>query len=318
MPMIDFFKKSAGNIDIYKGALIDAHCHLRVPGNIEAALHLLQCMEENNVKKAFVFLLKPFGDKDVLASCSKFPGRLIPFVMGFNDYQEILKYKSGDNTEANMMLERIGKYLKGDDFGGIGETITRHYKGLVYDIKSWEISCNSLIMHKLLDIAEVYHCPINIHHEAEYYKEIDSLLLSHPNVPVIWAHCGGVRNMLGVGLIAELMARHTNLHVDISALDRFYTLKIANEISNDWPMRMLNDEGLLKQEWMDFLLTFSDRILFGTDLMTCDDYFNAGNIIGFYRYILGLLPHEAASKIGIKNAAGILSLRAIKNFKYCP
>ncbi len=311
MPMIDFFKKPADNIKIYNGDLFDAHCHLRVQGNTEAALHLLQCMEDNNVKKAFVFLLKPFGDKDVLASCSKFHDRLIPFAMGFNNYQEILKYKSGDKTEAILMLERIEKYLREGTFCGIGETMTRHYQGLAYDIKSWEIPCNSQVMHKLLDIAEAYHCSINIHHEAEYYREMDSLLLSHPDVPVVWAHCGGVRNMLGIGVIGDLMAKHINLHVDISALDRLYTLKIANKISDDWPMRMLDDNGLLKQEWMDFSLNFSDRILFGTDLMTYDDYSNASNIIGFYRYILGLLPPESASKIGIKNAARILSLRTI-------
>lgn len=134
---------------------------------------------------------------------------------------------------------------------------------------------------------------------------LDNLVARHPNTIFIGAHVGCYAENLG--WVAEMLRRHPNYYVDISA-------RIAELGRQPYTARR-------------FFIEHADRILFGTDsgpdvekyriyyrfLETDDEYFNYGTsptpVQGRWR-IYGLyLPDDILEKVYYKNAERILNLR---------
>jgi hypothetical protein len=61
--------------------------------------------------------------------------------------------------------------------------------------------------------------------------------------------------------------------------------------------------NVLTPEWKDFMINFSDRLLFATDAHMTNRWAKHANVVQRWRVILGQLPPEVAARIAIGTQA---------------
>ena len=69
-----------------------------------------------------------------------------------------------------------------------------------------------------------------------------------------------------------------------------------------------DDEKTLKKDWKHVFETYSDRVLFGSDLGPADRYEQAGEMIKYYQHVLDQLSDATARKIASGNITRLLGL----------
>jgi len=102
-----------------------------------------------------------------------------------------------------------------------------------------------------------YNDPERYGTKRDQYEPLEEMLDEHHDVPWIAAHMGGWPEDLE--FLSGLLDRHDNLHLDTSAAK--------------WMLREISKHS--RDDIVDFLTRYNGRILFGSDIVTIDEHFDA-------------------------------------------
>jgi hypothetical protein len=203
-----------------------------------------------------------------------------------------------DDVALSRMETTLGRYPQ---YVGIGELLARHSG------RNIKRPADDPILVKMLAIASRRRLFVNLHHEPSGnpdgreagLAELDRLLATNPEVPVIWAHLGAT----GPAQMRPLLRKFPNLHIDLS--NRFTgTGNIDDE------------SGQLLPHWKAIFEELPERFLFGSDLVpespgNSSEGPNMSEIAGVYsleRRRLSQLAPRAAELIGALNFKRLLKL----------
>lgn len=174
--------------------------------------------------------------------------RLAPLICGFDPT---------DRLAAAHLAEMTARY---DGWRGIGELLLRHddLTNLTYGETA---RAGHLALDDVLDFARGRDWPVSVHQDSsstgrpdllEYTDELRAMLDRHPGVDVVWCHAGVSRTTAPAGtcnLLAELLAQHRRLHVDLS-----------------WALYdMVLPGGQPDPAWLRLIRRHPDRFVLGSD-----------------------------------------------------
>ena len=143
--------------------------------------------------------------------------------------------------------------------------------------------------------------PVIIHVEKEFVSELRSALHKSSNTTFIWAHAGDA----DPASVYKMMRLYPNLWIDISCRNPLY---VRHPPMEEQSLTLDDDEKTLKKDWKRVFETYSDRVLFGSDLGPADRYEQAGEMIKYYQHVLDQLSDATARKIASGNITRLLRL----------
>jgi predicted TIM-barrel fold metal-dependent hydrolase len=129
---------------------------------------------------------------------------------------------------------------------------------------------------------------IGCHNEYVYLHELEEVLDRHPELTVVWAHCGLSRRVYHDRyheMIERMLASYASLHVDLSW------------VGYD---QIMCSEGRIRPEWVDLIERFADQVLLGSDLVGHFD--NLKGTMARYQGLLDGLSETARPKVAHENA----------------
>jgi predicted TIM-barrel fold metal-dependent hydrolase len=262
----------------YAGPLIDAHSHLNGPEAIEP---LVQAMDRHRILR--VALLGVGGvQKDdptwIARAAERHPNRVIP----------VAPVSDPLSPDAARRLERdlgSGKYR------GAGEV---HVHQASRKIRR---AIDTPPFRALLDVCAGHGAPFVVHDELTdgLVPELERALDQNRKATIVVAHGGSAEP----AVLAGLLTRHENLHVDLSGMHFLRSPALASEA------------GPLAAGWRDLLTERADRLLAGIDLWAPALFAPAmlDRLMGWTRRILGELPPAAAERIAHGNAVRLYRLQ---------
>lgn len=151
-------------------------------------------------------------------------------------------------------------------FSGIGE-FTIHKEFVSSKIAGETASLTNPALDRLLDFAAEVGLVVLIHNDVDvpfpkegsapaYLQQMKALLKRHPNVPIIWAHCG-------VGRIVRPVKQHAAMLEGI--LSDPSMRNVYFDISWDEVAKYIVSSPESLQITADLINRYPDRFLFGTD-----------------------------------------------------
>ena len=179
---------------------------------------------------------------------------------------------------------------------------------------------------RLADLASEYDLPIDIHMEAipeeipmpsrfqsppnpqtlkPNIAALGRLLAHNRKANIVWVHLGWDNtDKRTIALTRKLLAENPNLYMSIRIASGMQERKV------DKPTFPLDQDGRLKQEWLELFQEFPDRFLIGSDeiIKPAGDHPSAGSIRSTVN-ILEQLPLELRSRIGYENACRLYKLK---------
>ena len=211
-----------------------------------------------------------------------------PMIVGFNPTDG----RATDHIK-NMLLSFPGVFSGIGEFSIKKEVVSSKIAGGAANIEDPALG-------KILDFAAqtglvvILHCDVDamISHNKEkptFLKALDKLFKKHSKTKIIWAHSGLGRYVKArekhTLWLNSLLKRHSNLFIDISwdvVAKQFFK---GNALSN---------------QWKSILTKYSNRILFGSDVVspTSQKY---ENILKLYDKIWRELPDTAVKNITYRN-----------------
>jgi predicted TIM-barrel fold metal-dependent hydrolase len=262
----------------YAGPLIDAHSHLNGPEAIEP---LVRAMDRHRILR--VALLGVGGvQKDdpawIARAAERHPDRVVA----------VAPVPDPLAPDAARRLERD---LGGGKYRGAGEV---HVHQASRKIRR---AIDAPPFQALLDVCARHGVPFVIHDELTdgLVPELERALGQNRKATIVVAHGGSAEP----AVLAGLLARHENLHVDLSGMHFLRTPALASEA------------GPLSAGWRDLLTERGDRFLAGIDLWAPALFAPAmlDRLMGWTRRILGELPPAAAERIAHANAVRLYRLQ---------
>ena len=279
--------------------LLDAHSH-HAPPHLSFGYtleELLRAMDAAGIRRMIVL-----GGREEIAR--RHPDRLIASSIGASfRFREGL----GDGSDPKA-VEKVGgeceAVLNRGVFRGIGEVHTHALpiptaamggQGL----PGSNISPDSPLIRRLIELVGRYEVPINIHCEDYAAQDMLRAVSRFPKTTVIWAHTG---SMLAPRTIARFLADHPNLYFDLSTKNpaccgRGYTT---------YPL--LGFGGTIDEEWRQIFEAFADRLLFGVDFFSRQHLAQAHEVKTMFSLVLSQLTPATARKIGYQNAERLYAL----------
>lgn len=262
----------------YAGPLIDAHSHLHGPDAIEP---LVAAMDRHRIAK--VALLGVGGvQKDDSAWIARAQERYSDRVVAVAPVPDPLA------PDAARRLERD---LASGRYRGAGEV---HVHQVSRKIRR---AIDTPAFRALLDVCAGHGAPFVVHDELTdgLVPELERALAQNRKATIVLAHAGSAEPPV----LAGLLARHENLHVDLSGMHFLRTPALATEA------------GPLGAGWRSLLGERADRFLAGIDLWAPALFAPAmlDRLMDWTRRILGELPPGAAERIAHANAARLYRLR---------
>ena len=272
----------------YTGPLIDAHAHLKEGFGPDPA-GLLALHDQIGVQGALLF-----GEPWPIATATRdlAPGRIVPILAeGYaNALHPDSSYRNPDGLDALFAANVVR---------GLGEVICRHSAfqlGATGD--HFRAPANDVPADHP-DLLESYRRTgaaggvVTIHQEAAFADELERAVRAAPDTPFIWAHAGHG----GAEVTRRLLGRNPNLHADLSARSPWLGPGTV----------LLRADGSLDAAWGAALSAFPDRFLIGLDLFVPGHYQAgyAGQMVTYYRGLLGQLEPESARLIAAGNAGRI-------------
>ena len=198
-------------------------------------------------------------------------------------------------------VDRIRSDLVSGNYVAIGELTPRHQ---VFETRTPVDHPILLKIYKLASstIQEAHiNVPVIIHVEKEFVSELRSALNKNLNTTFIWAHAGDA----DPASVYKMMRLHRNLWIDISCRNPLY---VRHSPMEEQSLTLDDDEKTLKKDWKRVFETYSDRVLFGSDLGPADRYEQAGEMIQYYQHVLDQLSDATARKIASGNITRLLGL----------
>jgi len=168
---------------LYQGRLIDAHSHLPTPLDGQTydmvADEMIAQMDQAGIEVAFIYGLKADysgqEDRDILAQARRYPGRLIPFLSGFDP---------GDPAS----VEYVSEQLATGEWKGLGELYIRHSP-------DWVFPADGPVLMEIYQLAGQYGVPVAIHFEPDLQleraageAELENALRANPNTTFLLLH----------------------------------------------------------------------------------------------------------------------------------
>jgi predicted TIM-barrel fold metal-dependent hydrolase len=262
----------------YAGPLIDAHSHLPSLQVLDA---LVAAMDRHKISR--VALLGVGGvQKDDAAwietAARRFPDRVIPFA----------PVPDPMAADAAKKLEAL---LASGRFKGAGEV---HVHQASRKIRR---AIDAAPFLALLDVCARHAAPLVVHDELtpETTAELERALAHNRQAVIVLAHAGSGEPRA----LAELLARHANLWLDVSGMTYVRTPALATE------------NGPLAPVWKALLTEHADRILAGLDVWAPALFKpeTLDRLMRWTRRVLGELPPDAAAKIAHGNATRLFRLK---------
>jgi predicted TIM-barrel fold metal-dependent hydrolase len=262
----------------YAGPLIDAHSHLYAP---EAIQPLIAGMDRYRISR--VALLGVGGvQKDdatwIARAAERHPDRVVAVA-------------PVPDPLAPDAARRLERELGSGRYRGAGEI---HVHQASRKIRR---AVDGPPFRALLDVCAGHGMPFVIHDELTdgLVPELEAALTQNRKAVIVLAHGGSATP----GVLAGLLARHDNLHVDVSGMHFLRTPALATEA------------GSLGAGWRDLLTERAERFLAGIDLWAASLFAPAmlDRLMGWTRRILGELPPASAERIAYANAARLYRLQ---------
>ena len=323
--------------------MIDTHAHVlaRVSagrGEIEsdyqgAIKTLLSKMNESNIKKTII-MPHPFilGQRDIyelndfVNELKKYPDRIIYFGGGGSLNVMIHQYAGAKEISPKIkeQFEKKANELLALGAKGFGEMAALHFS--MHTNHPFEcVTPDHPLFLLLSDIAAKNNVPIDIHMEAvsaeiqmpeqlrartnpeklkPNIEAFERLLDHNKDAIIIWDHLSwdntGHRN---IELCSRLLKNHKNLYMNIKFA--FGKDGLKYNLIFDAEKRKINDE------WLKFLIEFSDRLIMGSDHFYYSPKSNedSPDRVRPIRLFLSLLPKELAYKLAYENPIKILNIK---------
>jgi hypothetical protein len=277
----------------YDGPLVDAHAHLKDGIGPDVA-GLLALHDRVGIQGAFLF-----GEPWSLATAARdlAPGRIVPFLA--EGYANALHPDS-----SYVHPEGLEQVFASGVVRGLGEIICRHSAfqlgalGGFYRAPANDVPADHPSLVEAYRRAGAYGGVVTIHQEWWFADELERAVRAAPDTRFIWAHAGHG----GPDVAHRLLSRNPNLHADLSA-------------RSPWigPGTVLTrPDGSLDPTWAALLREYPDRLLIGLDLFV-DAHYEAGyagQMVGYYRGLLGQLEPDVAALLASGNAARLAPFTA--------
>ena len=183
-------------------------------------------------------------------------------------------------------------------FSGIGE-FTIHKEFVSAKISSETASLTNPALDRILDFAAETGLVVLIHNDVDvpfpkegaepvYLNQMKALLKRHPNVPIIWAHCG-------LGRIVRPVKQHTGMLESILSdpgMPHAYF-----DISWDEVAKYIVASPEAVQITADLINRYPDRFLFGTDEVAPLKQDKYLRVFNQYAPLWKALSPEASAKV---------------------
>lgn len=266
--------------------IFDAHSHSARGLNLAQVIHRIQA---SGVTKIVLFARRQGTDEEILDLYSKHPDRVVPTV-GFQN--------PGWLKQSPGFLDEVEAKLKSGRFRWMGELLLRHYGVPELQAPDYDLSPETRLFKRVLDLSARYGVPITIHHEAEpgNVATFRRALRHNPDAIVVWAHwCGRPTPEVARAFLEEF----ANLYCDLSA-------------SHPGPRYGREKNPLMSQgrtlgaEWRAVIEAFPDRFLAGIDAVDPSHYDHYAKWAAGLRKALAELPPEIARRVAFENAERLL------------
>lgn len=243
--------------------LFDTHLHYSAEDAVAfTPAEILAILDRNDITHAVV-TGTPAAHTEALFRHA--PGRIIPFLGVYRSDTD--KFAWPHDAELPARVERA---LASGIWRGIGE------------LHLFAADRHSPVFRQLVELAARRELPLLIHGDPVV---IDTLFGIAANATVIWAHAGTDPRPR---LIADQLARHPRLFVDVSVRDE----RIA-------------PDGRLDADWRALFLAHPGRILIGVDTYSVNRWRSFDAVAAQIRTWLAQLPPETAAKLAGGNAAAL-------------
>jgi predicted TIM-barrel fold metal-dependent hydrolase len=269
----------------YDGPFVDAHAHLKWDAGASSD-DLIALYDAAGVQSALLF-----GEPWPLAADARdrYPGRLVPFLAeGYaNAVHPDSSYVHPDGLE---------QLLSAGVVRGLGEVICRHSAfqlgpaGGYYAAPANSVPADHPALVQAYQTAGRFGAPVNIHQEWFFSDELERAFRAAPETSFVWAHAGHGP----AEVVKGVLRRNPNVLADLSARTPWICPGTV----------LLRSNGSLDPAWAAVLEDYADRFLVGLDLFAPAHYAAGyvGQLVGYYRGLLGQLDPGVASLIGHANA----------------
>jgi predicted TIM-barrel fold metal-dependent hydrolase len=222
---------------------VDAHVHLNdEPLQIEL-------MKRYGVERAVVFWGRKGDNESVAEAARRHPDRFIPFA---SISPERAAYREAWDANDARVLRDLEALLASGRFKGIGEISAVHFPRP--GLGETDYAPMGPTMRGIMALARAYRVPVMVHVEMTRLTELEALLETFRDVPVIWAHGG----YTPAALARRMLESHPNLVYELSA--------------RTWPRHprsgdysIVRDGHALWPEWRALIEARPERFIIGTD-----------------------------------------------------
>lgn len=280
-------------------ALFDAHDHLDT-STLEAGYDDLAALATGGVEAGAILLGPPNFNHFTFALALQAES---PVAVRVFSMPPTFTAAGGVKTYTQNSVDSVKDEL---DAGarGIGEMKLRHSGPPVL---AAEIAANQVFAMEIYALAEERGVPVTIHFEtrdksaptvdvASRLEELSDALDTYPDANFIWAHAGDT----GPLTVRAMIEGHDNLYVDLSTRNPYFIRGWSASLQS--LSTGSTGMGALKTDWKDLFNDHPDRFLFGLDLANSTRWSQLGDVVGYYRGVLGQLDPDAAEKIACQNA----------------
>jgi len=162
--------------------------------------------------------------------------------------------------------------------------------------------------HRLFSMSEKTGLSFQIHYEIEdtYLLVLEKMLAQYPKARVIWCHLAQVRYSeraarYSATYVDELIRRFPNLYFDTA----FGHADSVYPVSGQRHARVWAGSNSLRPEWLDLIVTHSERFLSALDLGQ-DRLHRITEFDQKHRQFLSLLPENTRHRVAYRNTWKLL------------
>lgn len=267
--------------------IFDAHSHSARGLNLE---HVLTRMDASGVRKIVLFPRRQGTDEEILGLHTRHPDRVVPAI-GFQN--------PGWLTQRPGFVDEVEAKLKSGRFRWMGELLLKHYGVPELRAPAFDISPETDLFRKVLDLSARYGIPLTIHHEAEpgTTESFRRALGHNASALVVWAHwCGRARPETARAFLEGF----PNLYCDLAASHpgpRYGREKNP----------LMSQPGVFTLAWKAVIEAFPDRFLSGIDAVEPDHYQQYEKWVRGLRSALEGLPSGVSRQVAFDNAERLLA-----------
>ncbi len=144
--------------------------------------------------------------------------------------------------------------------------------------------------------------PVNVHvdYSPDDIWQFSVALGANPNTDFVWAHSGDAT----APQVDSLLAKHPNLHADISCRNDLYPREVRPGYDMD-DQSIMDKERILKPSWQEVFERYPERFIFGTDIGPPGRKEIIDQVVDYYRDALNQLSPAVRYAIAWRNAAGL-------------